>query len=119
MAYTGTHDNQTLKAWFEELSEEDRAFALDYLGLLGRSPGEWNEYAIRMAFASGADTVIVPFQDWKGLGREARINEPSTVGGNWSWRMQPEAFDEELIEKMRHLTRLYGRQAPSQRAEKA
>ena len=119
VAYTGTHDNQTLKAWFEELSEEDRAFALDYLGLLGRSPGEWNEYAIRMAFASGADTVIVPFQDWKGLGREARINEPSTVGGNWSWRMQPEAFDEELIEKMRHLTRLYGRQAPSQRAEKA
>lgn len=109
VAYTGTHDNQTFAAWFDELSKEDRKMALDYMGLCGRDRSEWNEYAIRMAFASVADTVIVPFQDWKGLGAEARINEPSTLGKNWRWRMEKNAFDTKLIKKMAHLTKLYGR----------
>ena len=109
IAYTGTHDNQTFSAWFDELSEEDRKMAIDYMGLNGRDESEWNEYSIRMAFASVADTVIIPFQDWKGLGAFARINEPSTLGKNWMWRMKKDSFDNELIEKMGNITKLYRR----------
>lgn len=109
VAYTGTHDNQTLKAWFSELSREDKKFALDYMNLNGREPDDWNEYAIRMAFASTADTVIIPFQDWRGLGKEARINQPATLGGNWQWRMDKKMFDKKLAAKMLHITKLYGR----------
>ena len=109
VAYTGTHDNQTLKAWFDELPAASRKFMMDYLCLTGRKQEEWNEYAIRMSFASAADTVIVPFQDWKGLGALARINCPSTLGGNWEWRMERNAFDAALIKKMAHITKLYGR----------
>ena len=109
VAYTGTHDNQTFAAWFGELSAADRRMAVDYMGLSGRPREEWNEYAIRMALESAADTVIIPFQDWKGLGKEARINQPSTLGNNWVWRMDQDAFDSKLIRKMEHLTRLYGR----------
>ena len=109
VAYTGTHDNQTLYAWFDELPKDSRKKAVDYLGLCGRARGEWNEYAIRAAFASAADTVIIPFQDWKGLGAEARINHPATLGGNWRWRMERGMFDATLVRKMAHLTALFGR----------
>ena len=109
VAYTGTHDNQTFRAWFHELPRADKKFALDYMNLDGRAEESWNEYAIRMAFASAADTVIIPLQDWCGLGSEARINQPSTLGGNWQWRMEKKNFDKKLAAKMLHVTKLYGR----------
>ena len=110
VAYTGTHDNQTLAAWFDELPKDSRKRAADYLNLNGRERSEWNEYTIRMAFAGAAETVIVPFQDWRGLGAEARINQPSTLGNNWQWRMERGMFDAALVRKMAHITALYGRQ---------
>lgn len=109
VAYTGTHDNQTLAAWFDELPPEDLAFALDYLNLTNEGRETWHLGAVRAALASVADTVIVPFQDWKGLGKEARLNHPATAGQNWQWRMEADAFDAALRKEMRHLTALYGR----------
>ncbi|MGM9531334.1 4-alpha-glucanotransferase, partial [Intestinibacter sp.] len=61
------------------------------------------------AMRSVADTCIIPVQDVLGLGKSARINTPSTLGNNWKWRMTEGCFSEELIKKLRRLTKLYGR----------
>lgn len=63
---------------------------------------------IRAAIASVADTAIVPMQDYLGLGSEARINTPSTLGENWQWRMEKGA-DSALAERMQELNKLYAR----------
>ena len=64
---------------------------------------------MRAAYASVADLAVIPMQDFLGLGSEARINTPSTLGGNWSWRMKAGAFTAELAERMGKLAELYGR----------
>ena len=109
IGYTGTHDNQSLKGWISGLSKEELRYLEDYLGLKGRPKEELSDHIIRAVFGSVADTVIIPMADWLGLGDEARINAPSTLGGNWSWRMDKKAFDKKLIKKMRGLTELYSR----------
>lgn len=109
VVYTGTHDNQTLKAWFYELSEEDRKLAMDYVNLYGRDEEAYNWEFIRLAMGSVANLAVIPIQDYLGLGAEARINRPSTLGGNWSWRLLKGEITEELIRKMRKLAKVYGR----------
>ena len=109
MGYTGTHDNQTLKAWYKELSKEELSFMKDYMELKDRPMDEWNDRIIRAVLGSVSDTVVIPMGDWLGLGAEARINAPSTLGGNWSWRMDKKAFDRKLIKRMQGLTKLYSR----------
>ena len=69
--------------------EEEKAFARAYLATDGR---EMNWVMIRALLASVADTAIVPLQDVLGLGGEARMNRPATLGGNWSWRFREEAL---------------------------
>ena len=64
---------------------------------------------VRAALASVAELTVIPFQDWLGLGSEARINAPSTLGGNWCWRMGEGDASPELAGRMARLTRLYGR----------
>lgn len=109
IGYTGTHDNQTLRAWFDELSDEETAFMTDYLDLDPDDRKDWSDRMFRIALMGVADTVIIPMWDWLELGSEARINTPSTFGGNWCWRMEPEAFDVKLIKHMRRLSEIYGR----------
>ena len=105
--YTGTHDNDTVMGWKEHVSAEDLDFTRRYLNI---HPGDALNWAmIRAAFASVADTVIIPMQDYLGLGSEARINTPSTLGRNWQWRMKPDAIAPELAGRIRELTELYGR----------
>jgi 4-alpha-glucanotransferase len=58
---------------------------------------------------SVADTAIIPMQDYLGLGSSARINTPSTLGGNWCWRMKPDAYTKNLAETIKEMTVLYGR----------
>ena len=69
-------------------------------------------YIIRAAFTSVADTVIVPMQDWLGLGGEARMNFPGTVGGNWLWRMKGGAATPELAKKLKALNEESDRRKP-------
>lgn len=108
VVYTGTHDNQTLKGWYEELSPDKRHFVNLYLDLEGREE-EVNWVFIRTAMASVADTAIIPIQDYLELGAEARVNEPSTLGDNWHWRLLKGEIDGELAVRIKTLSGLHGR----------
>lgn len=113
VVYTGTHDNQTTFDWWKELSKEDRDVALRYLNLpyagrfVSRKKLTWQ--LITLAQRSVAKLCVIPAQDYLCLPGTARINTPSTLGYNWQWRMKKDAFDKELCEKIRRMTKLYGR----------
>lgn len=109
VVYTGTHDNETLQAWYAGLSRECRAFASAYAGYeeIPEERAHW--VFIRMAQASISDICIVPMQDYLGLGTEARMNTPSTLGGNWEWRMTKGQLTKEIVKEIYGLTKLYGR----------
>lgn len=97
VVYTGTHDNDTAIGWYENMSEEDRNFLHHYLEHSTIVPtGRVNLDLISLALESRGDTVIIPLQDYLGLGSSARINTPSTVGENWEWRVTKEQLDSEL-----------------------
>ncbi len=108
VVYTGTHDNDTTRGWYHTLERKDKDFADRYLGLQeDENEVEWE--FIRAAIASVADTAIIPMQDYLGLDKPARMNTPSTLGDNWKWRMDSNACSAELAERMKQLSRLYGR----------
>ena len=107
VVYTGTHDNDTTLHWFSVLNEHDKGFAKRYMNLLDEDKA--CSELIRLAFASVADTCIIPVQDFLELGEEARINVPSTLGTNWKWRLVQGQLTEGLAERISRLTRLYGR----------
>ncbi len=110
VVYTGTHDNQTLRAWYGELTEDDRQLADDYLGFNDRTTEEERNWAfIRLAMESVSDTCVIPLQDYLVLGQEARMNHPSTMTGNWIWRLTEGAIDEKLTGKIRRITQISGR----------
>lgn len=108
VAYTGTHDNDTIKGWIDkERSSEIFKQAKEYLGL--NEEEGYNFGFIRGVFSSVSDLVIIPLQDFLNLGTEARINIPSTLGGNWTWRVDRKLLTEELEKKIYKITELYGR----------
>ena len=111
VVYTGTHDNDTLLGWYGTLDRQDKEFCNAYLGITGGRKNELTGAFIRAAFSSVADLAVIPMQDYLGLGAEARINTPSTLGDNWQWRMLPGVFTGELAEKMKACAKLYGRLA--------
>ena len=108
VVYTGTHDNDTTLGWYTSLPKADRLFADKYMNI--REDEEEVEWEfIRAAISSVADTAIIPIQDYLGLDERARINIPSTVGNNWKWRMKKDECTEELAERIRDMSKLYGR----------
>ena len=107
VVYTGTHDNDTVNGWIASMGRKDLAFARKYLNV--RRNADIRESLIRTALASVADTAVIPMQDYLGLGGEARINLPSTLGGNWEWRMERGACSEALSSHMLELAQVYGR----------
>lgn len=107
VAYTGTHDNDTILGWFSEASAEDTAYAKEYLRI--GEDEELNWAMLKALWSSVADLVIAQAQDLLGLGSEARMNIPSTVGGNWCWRAAQGAFTDEIADRLRSMTELYGR----------
>ena len=109
VVYTGTHDNETLAGWYRELKKEDKKFALRYMGRKKLSINEAVWEIIRLAQSSVADTCIIPIQDYLCLGNEARINHPSTLGGNWIWRLHKDEISKKLVKKIRRMTELYCR----------
>ena len=115
VVYTGTHDNDTTRGWWENLDEARRGRAVDYLGTDG-SRVSWD--FIRTALASVADCAIVPMQDVANLGSEARMNVPGRAEENWSWRARPEHFSEASAARFHRLAELTGR-LPGGRAASA
>ncbi len=109
VVYTGTHDNTTVRGWFEDKAqEEERIYAKKYLGL--SSEEGWNWGFIRGAMGSPADLCIVQMQDYLDLPDSARTNTPGTLGGNWMWRLAPGQLTDGLAGKIAEMTRLYDRE---------
>lgn len=106
VVYTGTHDNTTTQDWQYSAPAADVLFARDYIGA---DKNNFTRLFIRTALASVGDTVVVPLQDWLQLGKEARMNTPSTVGNNWLWRMCKGECSQTLAADILHLVKLYGR----------
>lgn len=110
VVYTGTHDNDTVMGWYNEAIEarpEEIAFAKEYCNM--GEDEEFNWGIIRTAYASKSDYAVIQMQDILGLGTEARINIPSTLGGNWVWRIENGVLTKELAEKLYYLSDTYGR----------
>jgi len=109
VVYTGTHDNNTARGWFDhEARPEDRERLFRYIGRHVQ-PEEVNWELIRLAMMSIADISIVPMQDILGLGQEAQMNRPSVARGNWEWRFESAQLTEGIGRRLRSLTETYGR----------
>ncbi|MCD8019666.1 MAG: 4-alpha-glucanotransferase [Clostridiales bacterium] len=106
IAYTGTHDNETILGWMETAPREDVEKAIRYLRLTKEEGYHWG--MMRSIWGSVAKTAIVQMPDLLGLGHEGRINTPSTLG-NWTWRCQPDDFNQELAQQLYEEMRLYER----------
>lgn len=109
VVYTGTHDNSTVRGWFEtEAKPEEKRRLFRYIGKeISEQEVHW--VFIRQAMKSMANTAIIPMQDILGLGNEARMNRPATTRGNWQWRLIPEQLELSLAQKLAEMTVSYGR----------
>ncbi|MCK5687913.1 4-alpha-glucanotransferase, partial [Myxococcota bacterium] len=105
VVYTATHDNDTTRSWWNALPDWERDRARRYLQ---SSDEDIVHNLVRAAFASVADTVIIPLQDVLQLGSDARMNRPASIAGNWTWRVREEALNPEMAGKLRELVELYG-----------
>jgi len=108
VVYTGTHDNDTTVGWYQATSTEDeRDYARKYVGS-DASDLAWD--LIRLGWASVARTAMTTVQDLLSLGHDSRMNTPSTMGPpNWCWRLRPGALTDDIAERLRELTAIYGR----------
>ena len=109
VVYMGNHDNDTTRGWYHAVGKEARDFAKEYMCKPRLDEDSLTKDFIAMAMSSVADLCVIPMQDYLGLGSEARINVPSTLGGNWVWRMTESQFDEETVKEIARVTKLYGR----------
>lgn len=111
-AYVGTHDNMTARGWYEDTTNQAMRDQLD--SYLNRRPGEKISEALNRGIASSVSNfAIYTMQDLLDLDNSARMNEPSTIGHNWQWRMLDGAIDKPLKESLTKLTVEYFR-APQQ-----
>jgi len=108
VCYTGTHDNMTMRQWFDTADPETLAYAREYMNLSDQEGCVWG--TVRTAFASVSNLCIVQMQDLLDLGEEARMNLPGSLSdANWTWRAQEAHFTPELSRRLRRLTALYAR----------
>lgn len=110
--YTGTHDNDTARGWYERVSDEVRDFTRRYLARDGHDIA-WD--MIRVVWGSVAVYALAPMQDFLNLGNEARMNYPGNPSGNWQWRMQPGDADEMVRARLWEMNYLYRRLAPQKK----
>ena len=108
VCYVGTHDNMTMRQWFDTASAEAVAYAREYMTLTDGEGLVWG--AIRTALSSVSELTVLQMQDLLNLGGEARMNCPGLCDGtNWVWRAQDGVFTDALAQKLGRMTRLYGR----------
>ncbi len=106
VVYTGTHDNDTLRAWWQEQTPAVEKFTKQYLNTDAQVI---HRDFIRTALGTVCQRAIFPMQDLLGLGSEATMNYPGTTEGNWQWRMHSDALNPELEKDLLMMTKLYGR----------
>lgn len=109
VAYTGTHDNETITGWFKSITKEERQMARDYLCDQHTPVKELYKSFIALVMRSNSKTCIIPMQDYMGLDNQCRMNKPSTLGTNWKWRLVKGELSEELKEEILAVTKRYGR----------
>ena len=109
VAYTGTHDNETLVSWYQTVTDAERAMVRDYLYDYATPEEQLYKSMIALILRSAAAACIIPMQDWLGLDNSARINQPSTVGQNWRWRLKKTQLTKKLQKEICQLTTRYGR----------
>jgi 4-alpha-glucanotransferase len=109
VVYPGTHDNNTIRGWFEnEAPPEEKERLSRYLGReLDAENISWD--VVRMAMMSVANTAVITMQDLLGLGQEARMNKPGLAQGNWGWRLLPGQADSSLARRIAEMVEIYGR----------
>jgi len=106
VAYTGTHDNDTTRGWFDKAPGREKDLCRRYLARSGQDIA-WS--MIRALWQSVAAWVVAPMQDFLNLGEWARMNYPGKPSGNWGWRMLPDAIDQGLISRLHEINYIYGR----------
>jgi 4-alpha-glucanotransferase len=109
VAYTGTHDNNTTRGWFESLPENARQAAVSYTAKAGATTGEVAWDFMRVVGSSKAGLAIAPLQDLLNLGVEGRMNVPGVATGNWGWRCTENMLKTSIFERLRDLTTSAGR----------
>ena len=113
VAYTGTHDNETVVGWYENVVKDDREHAekylKKYLKLKKIKPEKINDIFIEAIWRSDSDMTIAQMQDFLGLDNRARMNIPSTLGNNWKWRLKGDELNDKLAKKIKEMTVKYGR----------
>ena len=109
VVYTGTHDNATLAGWVNQIKKNEIQNIRNYVAKPELTKKEIPDEIIRLAQSCVADWCIIPLQDYMGLGDEARINIPSTLGGNWRWRCRKDQLTKDLAKKILKGTQTYGR----------
>ena len=116
VVYAGTHDNETIEGWLASAAPGTRRYAKRYFTLTRREGWAWG--VMRGGWASTADLAVMQMQDLLSIGAEGRINIPSTLGGNWQWRMLPGQADPALADRLRQSMALYHR-LPRPKAKRA
>lgn len=111
VAYTGTHDNETLIGWWKDIDKETQDNVREYLCDYNTPDEELHLPLIALIMRSCAKICIVPLQDYLGLGHEARINTPSTVGENWKWRVKGTDLNDKQAKKIKRFASRFGRLA--------
>lgn len=109
VAYTGTHDNETLAGWFESITDAERQSVREYLCDSCTAEKDLHLPLIALVMRSAAKNCVIPLQDYLGLDNRGRINKPSTVGTNWLWRVTEDCLSPELQTTIRQFTARYGR----------
>ncbi|MBQ4345623.1 MAG: 4-alpha-glucanotransferase, partial [Oscillospiraceae bacterium] len=104
---TGTHDNHTLRGWVKANAPEHNAYAMQYLNV--KKESRLPKAMLRAAWASIADLALATMQDLLDAPPSARINTPSTLGGNWIYRTQESDYSQKLCKKLRKMNETYGR----------
>jgi 4-alpha-glucanotransferase len=109
LVYTGTHDHDTARGWYESLHRARRELVDAELDARGIAERESWWALVRLAFSSPARVAMVQAQDVLGLGSEARMNNPARAAGNWRWRLGPRALTPALAARLRSVTEEAGR----------
>jgi 4-alpha-glucanotransferase len=109
VVYTGTHDHDTARGWYESLDARERLTVDEVFADHGVREEEPWWSLIRLAFASPARVAIVQAQDVLGLGSAARMNRPGRIGNSWQWRMEPHKLTPALAGRLREVTEAAGR----------
>ena len=107
VAYTGTHDNDTLLGWYRTAPLHEQEFCMRYLENDGEN--DLTNKVLRVLWGSVAMFTLAPMQDFLGLGSEARMNFPGKPSGNWGWRMQISAMSDSLRLRLKELNYIYYR----------